>query len=67
MINDYVRKVHSALQNREEDIIMVHKNRLTDDDISLIKELTEIYDKTVIFGSLQEILSNKDKNVFIVE
>ena len=67
MTNDYVRKVHSALQNREEDIIMVHKNRLTDDDISLIKELTEIYDKTVIFGSLQEILSNKDKNVFIVE
>lgn len=67
MINDYVRKVHSALQNREEDIIMVHKNKLSDDDISLIKELADIYDKTVIFGSLQEILNNKDNNVYIVD
>lgn len=67
MINDYVRKVHSALQNREEDIIMVHKSRLTDEDISLIEELVDIYDKTIIFGSLQEILNNKDANVYIVE
>lgn len=67
MINDYVRKVHLALQNREEDIIMVHKSRLTDEDISLIEELMDIYDKTIIFGSLQEILNNKDDNVYIVE
>ena len=67
MINDYVRKVHSAMQNREEDIIMVHKNRLTKDDISLIEELTDIYNKTVIFGSLQDIMNNEDINIYVVE
>lgn len=67
MINDYVRKIHSAMQNREENIIMVHKNLLTDEYISLIEELKDIYDKTVIFGSLQEILNNKDNNVYVVE
>lgn len=67
MINDYVRKVHSAMQNRDEDAIMVYKNRLTDEDIKLIEELKEIYDKKVILSTLQEILDNKDDNVYIVE
>jgi hypothetical protein len=67
MINDYVRKVHLAMQTREEDIIMVHKNMLTYEDIELIKELEEIYDKKVILCTLQEILNNKDKNVYVVD
>lgn len=67
MINDYVRKIHLAMQTREEDIIMVHKNMLTDEDIKLIQELEEIYDKEVRLCTLQEILNNKDKNIYIVD
>jgi hypothetical protein len=67
MITDYVRKVHLAMQTREEDTIMVHKNMLTKDDIKLIEELVDIYDKTVIFASLQEILNNKNNNAYIVD
>lgn len=67
MINDYVRKIHLAMQNCQEDIILVHKNLLTKDDIKLIRELEEIYDKQVKLCTLQEILSNKDSNVYVVD
>ena len=39
MINDYVRLVNSAMMSVKEKIIMVHKNMLTKDDISLIEEM----------------------------
>ena len=67
MINDYVRKVHSAMQTREEDTIVIYKNRLSEEDISLIEELADIYDKKIILSTLQEILDNKEENVYIVE
>lgn len=67
MINDYVRKIHLAMQNCQEDIIFVHKNLLTKEDIKLIRELEDIYDKQVKLCTLQEILNNKDSNVYIVD
>lgn len=70
MNSDYVRKVHIALQERKESTLMVKKFILTDEDISLLKQLEEIYDKKVILGSSQEVyeaLTKKDKDVFVVD
>ena len=67
MINDYVRKVHSAMQTREEDVLLVNKIMLTDEDIELLKELSEIYNKTIIFGSTREMIINKDNNIFVIQ
>lgn len=67
MINDYVRKIHLAMQNCEEDTILVYESLPTKDDIELIKELEEIYDKQVKFCTLQEILNNKDSNIYVVD
>ena len=67
MKNDYVRKVHSAMQTREEDVLLVNKIMLTDEDVELLKELSEIYNKTIIFGSTREMIINKDNNIFVVE
>lgn len=67
MINDYVRKVHSAMQTREEDVLLVNKIMLTDEDVELLKELSEIYNKTIIFGSTREMIINKDNNIYVIE
>lgn len=67
MINDYVRKIHLVMQNCQEDIILIHKNLLTKEDIKLIRELEEIYDKQVKLCTLQEILKNQDSNVYVVD
>lgn len=67
MITDYIRKIHLAMQERQEDVIIVHKNMLTKDDIKLIKKLEKYYNKEVKLCTLQEILNNKDDNVYIVD
>ena len=67
MKNDYVRKVHSAMQIRKENTILVNKNMLTSEDIKLIKELAIIYNKTIIFGSLKNMIFNNESNVYIVD
>jgi hypothetical protein len=67
MKNDYVRKVHSAMQTRKENTILINKNMLTNEDIKLIKELAVIYNKIIIFGSLKNIIFNNEPNVYIVD
>ena len=67
MINDYVRMVHSAMMGVKEKIIMVQKNMLSKDDISLIEELEVIYHKEVKISTLQEIMNNTDTNVYVVQ
>jgi hypothetical protein len=65
--SDYIREVHSALQTRKEKTILINRTKLLDSDIELINELAEIYNKTVKFVSLQEIVFNKDDDTYIVK
>ena len=66
MKSDYVRKIHYAMQEQKEKTILVDKLMLSIGDEELIKELAEIYNKTIILGTTKEIIFNNDKNIFIV-
>ena len=70
MNSDYVRKVHIALQERKESILMVEKIMLTNEDIELLEQLKEIYNKEIILGSSLEVykaLITKNKNIYIIK
>jgi hypothetical protein len=67
MQNVYVRDIIYAMANCKEPIVKVYRNRLTDAEINFIGEMAVEYNKTVIFGSMQDIIFNKEKNIYIVE
>ncbi|AGF57392.1 MULTISPECIES: hypothetical protein [Clostridium] len=67
MPNEYLTQIILAIRETKYDIIMVFKNRLTNEESKFISDVAMEYSKTVLFASMQTMLFNNNKNVLIMK
>ncbi|AQR90933.1 hypothetical protein [Clostridium saccharobutylicum] len=67
MGNTYERDIIKAILESNQETIMVFKSKLMNSQINSINMMAGEYNKKIIFGSIKEILFNKNKKILVIE
>lgn len=67
MRNTYERDIIKAILESNHEIIMVFKSKLMNSQINSINMMAGEYNKKIIFGTIKEILFNKNEKILVID